>query len=275
MRAARVVFCLLLLLPLSAGAWNAAGHAAVAAIATPLLTPQAAAQVRQLLADDLDRLGRPSHRTQLVEIASWADEIRDEAVKTDPAAFRGWHVRRNPVCSEALGACPDGHCVDQLLISQTAILADRTQSPRARNEALKWVVHLLGDLHMPLHAGVNSNGGNARVELAGYARPGRLSLHEAWDGPLLDAALAGWERVPGAAAPVPLTPDAPTQWMRETRALALEAVYRPLPGFACEARLAEPIRLDQAYREASVAVIRQQLERAGQRLAAVLNQSLR
>ncbi len=275
MRTLRQLAGLLILLPLPALAWNAAGHAAVAAIATPLLTPQASAQVRALLAGDLDRHGQPSGRTQLTEIASWPDEIRDEAVKTDPAAFRGWHVRANPVCADTLGACPDGHCVDQLIIRQAAILADRTQPLRARNEALKWVVHLVGDLHMPLHSGVNANGGGVRVELAGYRRPERLSLHEAWDGPLLEHALAGWERQPRPAARLPLTPDAPTHWMLETRALALSAVYQPLPGFSCDARLASPIRLDEAYREASVAVIRQQIERAGLRLAALLNERLR
>lgn len=275
MRTRLILPVLLAWLPVSAWAWNAAGHAAVAAIAEPLLTPQASAQLQQLLVGDLDRYGKASGRTRLAEIASWSDEIRDEAVKTDPAAYRGWHVRRNPVCGEALGACQDGHCVDQLIIRQTSILADRTQPLRARNEALKWVVHLVGDLHMPLHSAVNANGGGARVRLAAYLKPGPLTLHEAWDGPLLEHALAGWERKPVKPGGQTLAADAPSDWMRETRAVALKAVYEPLPGFSCETRLAEPIVLDERYREASVAVIRQQIEMAGLRLAQLLNQTLR
>lgn len=276
MRLFRVFVLLLALLPALAQAWNAAGHAAVAAIAESQLTPQAAAEVTRLLANDLDRHGKPSKRTQLTEIASWPDEIRDEAAKTDPAAFRGWHVRSNSVCRDTLGPCKDGHCVDQLIIYYAGVLADRSQSERARNEALKWVVHLVGDLHMPLHSGVNLNGGGARVDMVGLFLPSsEATLHKIWDGPLLDHALAGWVRQPVEVPSASLAADAPTQWMRESRDVALREVYQPLAGFRCDVKLAEPIRIDEAYRARSVPVIRQQIERAGLRLAQLLNASLR
>lgn len=256
-------------------AWNARGHAAVAALAEANLEPAAQAQVQALLADDLDRHGRPSGRHTLAAVAAWADEIRAEAGRTDPDAYRGWHLRSNSVCSERLGRCPQGHCVDRLLARYTDVLRDRTQPQRARNEALKWVVHLVGDLHQPLHAGINANGGRARVVLAGQApRPG-ATLHNTWDGPLLDAALTGWRpraRLP--RNPGPLAPDAPLRWMLETRDVALRDVYQPLPGFACGVRLAEPLRLDAGYQRASVPVIRRQVTRAGLRLAQLLNEAL-
>ena len=255
-------------------AWNARGHAAVAALAESQLSADARAQVGALLADDLDRFGQPSGRRSLAAVASWPDEIRAEATRTDPDAFRGWHVRGNPVCGDRLGRCPQGHCVDQLILRYSAVLRDAAQPLRARNEALKWVVHLVGDVHQPLHSGVNPNGGRARVVLAGINLPPGTSLHNIWDGALLDAALAGWQT---SAQPVPvpaLVGDGPTAWMLEARDVALAHVYQPLPGFACGVRLAEPLLLDTGYQRASVPVIRQQIERAGQRLARLLNEAL-
>ncbi|MDQ7989163.1 MAG: S1/P1 nuclease [Candidatus Dactylopiibacterium sp.] len=275
MSALRWLVCILFVtLPGLAQAWNAAGHAAIAAIAAAGLTPTATAEVARLLEGDLDRHGKLSGRTRLTQIASWPDEIRAEAQKTDPAAYRGWHVRNNSVCSQKLGPCPDGHCVDQLIVHYTAVLADRSQPARARNEALKWVVHLVGDLHMPLHSATNRNGGGARVRLIGHALRPTATFHSVWDEELLNAALSGWVRAPVAAPRGVPAPDAPTQWMVETREIALRDVYGPLAGFDCATRLAEPIELDPAYQARSVGVVRGQVERAGLRLTQWLNAAL-
>lgn len=267
----------ILLVPVSAWAWGAKGHAAVASLAEANLRPEVLVEVQALLVDDLDRFGRPSARKTLAAVASWPDEIRSEAVKTDPDAYKGWHVRGNQICSDRLGRCPDGHCVDQLIIHYAKVLRDRTQSPRARNEALKWVVHLVGDLHQPLHSGINLNGGGVRVVLEGLPpKPGALlTLHSAWDNELAVAALKGWHST-AVLAPdqPPLQENAPGQWMIETRGVALRDAYSTLPGFQCAEKLSEPIMLDQAYQQHSIEVVRQQIERAGLRLAQLLNETL-
>ena len=255
-------------------AWGGRGHAAVGALAEANLSPAALAQVQVLLHDDLDRYEQASGRKTLASVASWADEIRDLATRTDSKAFRGWHVRANSVCGDALGACREGHCVDQLIISYARILKDTQQPLRARNEALKWIVHLVGDLHMPLHSGINSNGGGAKVILEGVEIKGDATLHGVWDSELANAALKGWKSSAVLGVVSPLADDAPTQWMLETRELALHEVYEPLSGFVCKAKLAEPVVLDSAYQLRSVPVVRQQIERAGLRLAQLLNQLL-
>lgn len=264
----------LALLASPALAWNARGHRAVAALAEANLTPAAQAQVRELLAIDLDRANRPSGRRTLAAVASWPDEIRAEGIRNGRDGYRGWHVRANPVCSAALGPCKEGHCVDNLIVRYTAVLRDRAQPAYTRNEALKWVVHLVGDLHQPLHSGVNPNSGRARVILQGPGGGKPTTFHDAWDGALLNATLHGWQSQARLASTTPLAPDAPTQWMRETREVALRAAYQPLPGFVCNIRLPEPFALDAAYQQHSVAVVRQQIERAGLRLAQLLNETL-
>lgn len=271
----RPLLLLLILVPASCLAWNGRGHTAIARLAQANLSPAASARVAELLTDDLDQFNRTSGRQTLADVASWADQIRDVAAQTDPRAYQGWHIRANQVCSQKPGICRDGNCVDQLIIRFAGVLRDRKHPARVRNEALKWVVHLVGDLHMPLHSGINRNGGSAKVMLAGYTLKPDENFHTVWDKQLLDAALKGWQPQAGLEAGETLPADAPTGWMIETRELALREVYAPLPGFSCSTgRLPEPFELDAAYQQRAHAVIRLQVERAGLRLAQLLNETL-
>ena len=211
----------------------------------------------------------PSQRTTLAEIASWPDEIRKIAPED---AYKGWHSRANPVCSDKLAACPDGHCVDQLIIHYTAILKDRKQTHRAHNEALKWIVHLVGDLHMPMHSGVH--GKAVEVRLEGKKTKEGTTLHKVWDNALAVSALDQEKIQATLGNTPPLATDAPTQWMLETRQIARLHTFDPLPGFTCDSRLRGPVVLDHAYQQQSAPVIREQLRKAGLRLAQLLNETL-
>lgn len=270
MRVSLYLLALMMLLPTAAQAWGRKGHAAVAALAESHLTPAARDQVQRLLTDDLDRDGKPSGRKTLAAIASWPDEIRDIAADD---AYKGWHVRSNPVCSDALGRCRDGHCVDQLIIHYSAVLKDRDQPQRVRNEALKWVVHLVGDLHQPLHSGINRDGGGIAAGIAGQDMKPGSTLHTLWDNEISVLALK--------LGPLQFTPagqqladDAATRWMIEAREVALHVVYEPLPGFSCEARLKAPLMLDETYLKQAATTAHAQMSRAGSRLAQLLNEAL-
>ena len=253
-------------------AWSAKGHAAIAELAWKNLTPTAQAQVEKLLQDDLDRHGQPSGRTTLAQIAAWPDEIRSVAPKN---AYRGWHGRNNSVCDKDLGPCREGHCVDANIIHFAAILGDRKQPHRARNEALKWVVHLVGDLHQPLHSGVAMDYGYITVMLEGLKAKRSITLHGAWDKQLALPVLAQGPLSGRLATQKPLPANAPTAWMTETRDIARKHVYDPIPGFSCGEKLKAPVMLDRAYQEQAVPVIRERMETAGLRLARLLNQLLR
>src|SRR3972149_4106524 len=109
-----------------------------------------------------DRLAdrTPSRRSTLGEIANWADEIRSEAWSKK---YSRWHYDDIPLCASAPQSkiCPRGNCASARLAQQLEILKDRGRRWRERNEALKWVVHLAGDIHQPLHAADNGDrGGN-------------------------------------------------------------------------------------------------------------------
>src|SRR5688500_7907700 len=129
----------LLLLAPSAWAWSALGHRLVGALAERHLTPSAEAQVRVLLAREPD--------PTLAGVAYWADALRDN----DPARFKQtsrWHYVNYPKgqCEYvAARDCPDGNCVIGAIERQRVILADDKQSREARRDALKFLVHLIGD----------------------------------------------------------------------------------------------------------------------------------
>ena len=264
-------------------AWGPQGHRTVGAIADRLLTPASRAEVAQLLAADLDKFGHPSGRTTLEAVAVWADEIRGT-----PADRPRWHYNGVPLCGSATrdSYCPRGECNSAQLDRLTALLADRHAELRERNEALKWIVHLVGDIHQPLHAADNADQGGNRVEvaLAGVHTRGRESLHRAWDNDLVQLALHERNRQRPPSQLDALVAEAanlgrevgqgtPDSWARESNNLARNVAYR-YPGFACNRVPPGIVVLDSAYLDDAELVIRERLLLAGARLATLLNSAL-
>jgi S1/P1 Nuclease len=266
-----------------AAAWGPQGHRTVGAIADRLLTPAARAQVAELLAADLDKFGNPSGRTTLESVAVWADEIRGT-----PADQPRWHYDDVPLCGSAPrdSYCPGGECNSAQLERLTAVLADARADPRARNQALKWIVHLVGDIHQPLHAADNGDLGGNRVHVAldGVHTRGRLTLHGAWDSELVTLALGtrGRQQPPRdidalARAAQELTAEAgqgtPRDWASQSNHLARNVAYQ-YPGFACGSIPVGRVVLDLDYQREAARIVRERLLLAGGRLANLLNETL-
>jgi S1/P1 Nuclease len=274
---------LLLAVAQVAFAWGPQGHRTIGAIADRLLTAEAHAAVLEILADDRDKFGNPSGRTTLESVSEWSDEIRGT-----PAERSTWHYDDVPVCGSEAKAryCPGAQCNTGQLARLIGVLRDAHTPPRERDEALKWVVHLLGDIHQPLHAADNGDhGGNlVPVALEGVRTRGRENLHRAWDNDLVRLALqarnhqqpprdidalaaeaANLEREVGQG-----TPDS---WARESNNLARNVAYH-YPGFACNSVPSGIVVLDAAYLDAAELVVRERLLLAGARLANVLNAAL-
>ncbi len=285
----------------AAQAWGPVGHRAVGAVADRLLRPAARAAVLDLLADDRDAAGRYSGRHTLEDVANWADEIRG-----GPGDEPRWHYDDRPVCAPAAAPdtwCVRGDCASAQLPVLLAVLAD-PQRPRAeRNRALKWVVHLVGDLHQPLHAADLAEGGNQiRVRAAtgsrGHGGDRRRrdgeSLHAFWDSHLVNLALHPDDgsiaapalekllrRARGAdAADVAAGPEA---WAEESNRIAREVALE-LPGVDCA--LARPpghehgprtlvtVSPPRDYVARSRRIVQERLALAGARLAYLLNERL-
>lgn len=263
-------------------AWSALGHRMVGAIAERHLTPQAEARVRELLAGEPD----PS----LAGVAYWADALRNQ----DPPRFKltsKWHYinAQGGGCDfDEARDCPDGNCVVAQIEKQRAILADRTQPRDARRDALKFLVHLVGDVHQPMHAGDRTDAGGNQYQISlatalepeAYARDKYLdgvmgtNLHSVWDYYILGA--AGFGAGGDAVAPyanrldaLPWPPSneaplfAPMAWAKESCRL-IEARHIYPDGH----------KLDDAYLDAMRPLAEQRIRQAAWRLAAMLNETL-
>ncbi len=139
-----LIVCLCLL-PQPAAAWSKPGHRMVGDIAQRHLTPAAAAQVAELLKDEPE--------PTLAGVASWADDLR----KSRPEEYKRterWHYVNFPANTCAYRPqrdCPGGNCVAAQIEHWRAVLADRTKPTAERRDALKFLVHFVGDAHQPMH----------------------------------------------------------------------------------------------------------------------------
>lgn len=256
----------------------------VGIIAARHLTPEAAMQVAVLLRDDRLADKEPSGRKTLGEIAYWADEIKDY-----PWGKRlgRWHYDDIPLCGDAdyERYCPGGACASAQLARHLEMLANWRVPIFRRNEALKWAVHLMGDIHQPLHAATHADRGGNTVQVSFFGERdnppyGSLNLHAIWDvhmvrrliaerggedaivsSPIGDADKAEWER------------GSVSDWIQESSRIALALVYRTLPvEFSCSPKAhRDVVAIDQAYYSQAAPVIELQIRKAGIRLARVLN----
>ena len=167
-------------------AWGPRGHQIVANVAAMHLTPAAKMQVRDLLGND-----------NLAAIADWADEIKLERPETadwhfvdiprDASGFSESRDCFHPDSRHAFTQVDHHNCVVDRIEMFEQILGDKNAARENRIEALKFLVHLVGDIHQPLHAIAEARGGNdVHVIAFGHRDCGReCNLHSIWDVGLL------------------------------------------------------------------------------------------
>ncbi|MBS0985993.1 S1/P1 nuclease [Acetobacter thailandicus] len=277
----------------SAFAWGPYGHAIVADIAQEHLTPQAEKTVTALLALE-------DHQT-LDQVASWPDTIGHipENKGGAPKTLK-WHYVDIDVSHSVYDQardCPDHACVVEKLPEEVRILADTHASPQERLVALKWIVHLAGDIHQPLHAAERNKdmGGNTiHLTYFGNNANGHMNLHSLWDegvidhqanlhvGPFysIDPVRAKQEADRLGAQ---ITPDetkywvqdldsgdihdASVSWANESHSLARTVAYAALPA-------SKGADVGKTYTELTWPIMELRLQQAGVRLAAILNKAL-
>jgi hypothetical protein len=246
-----VVWLLALCLPMHALAWGAQGHRVIASLAQTQLSAKASTEVARLLALE------PG--ATLESISTWADEHRN------PASAR-WHYVNFPRGSCIFVAhrdCPDGKCVVAAIEQQLAIVSGHGPDNKRLN-ALKYLVHLVGDVHQPLHAGYRDDKGGNTFQLRAFMHGS--NLHAVWDSGLIrqlneDVAETA-VRLRKQALPNAVLSSSPTQAAEESCRLVAT------PGFY-------PDRLvDLRYIQRFTPLMEQRLATAGARLAAMLNGAL-
>jgi hypothetical protein len=246
---------------LPALSWGPEGHRVVAVIAQMNLTREARAQVDRLLGP-YDTLAAES---------SWADNTRVDFPDTGP-----WHYIDIPVAANKIDMareCPQDDCVIGQIEKYKTMLANSHASEADRRLALKFLVHFVGDLHQPLHCVDNSDKGGNMVQVVFFGQ--LTNLHAVWDSGILRQ-IRPYGNQLAQELNARITPQEKklwkqgtlTDWALEGHRLARDVAYKRLPA-------GSPPELGQAYVGAATPVVEIQLEKAGIRLAEILNQSLR
>lgn len=274
-----------LLLPGPCLAWGREGHVVIAAIARSRLTPETRAKVDAILARDADTLTAPDMPAR----ATWADawrgaghretaewhfvDIELDHPDLDAACFG------HPVSAAPASAGPAQACISDRVAAFAKELGAPDTTPAERGLALKYVLHFVGDLHQPLHAADNHDrGGNCvRVSLGGQRT---VNLHSYWDTVVVgelgddpDALAARLQAAITRADARTWSRGDFTSWTRETNAVAVKSAYTLGSPPRCE-RDAPPLDLPPGYDGAARAAVTLQLQRAGVRLASVLEREL-
>ena len=256
------------LLPASAWAWGAQGHQVVVAMAQARLSPAARAEASRLLALE------PG--ATLLSVSTWADEQRSP----ETAAWHYVNFPRGQCAYTPARDCPDGQCVVAAIDQQSQVLQSHA-SDAERLVALKYVVHLVADVHQPLHAGHGDDRGGNTYQLQAFLQG--TNLHAVWDTwlirslgedvPALAARLgqgraASVSSAPSASSGPPGPPAHTTAGFSAARAAEESCQIVATPGFY-------PGRLvDADYLERFKPVLEARLALAGTRLAEVLNRLL-
>jgi len=255
------------------------GHETVAAIAYRNVTPQVRAAIRRMLAESGPLLDTPQCPTGTIEQASvWAD-----CVKKLGDRFRyayAWHFQDVNICRpfDLKTPCKDGNCVSAQIERDVRILKDRHASKQDRIQALVFLIHFVGDLHQPLHAGeMDDQGGNKVKASYGIYSTDRLNLHSIWDGLLAERAIStgpSLVRTYSVAERKPIQAGTVEDWSRESWKVAHDTVYQTAlghdPCIGPEGRA----RLDEATIASLIPAARLQVKRGGLRLAKLLNEAL-
>jgi nuclease S1 len=300
-------------LPSPARAWGCEGHQVIALLAKKHLSPHALAMVNQILNDSpidvsLNRYCKEGGVDALADSSTWADDFRTQHPETGP-----WHYIDIPLGTRQRDIekfCePREGCVTRAIADQLAILRSSEGDPRKRADALRFLIHFVGDLHQPLHAATNNDQGGNCVPVAYFDAPPQLrnpqtetyapNLHGVWDVNILDRATTGktvdqvasnldqsfkmkiarWQQ---GSADI----DA---WAWESYQLAAKKVYGKLP-VRIPVEAPQPVRscadnnhvstrmlklnerIEDPYQNMAAPIVRQQVAKAGARLALLLNQ---
>ena len=266
------------LIPAPAQAYWEYGHETVAAIAYRNVMPQVRGAIDRMLARQ-SLMQTPTCPARTIEEASvWADCIKQLGPRFSYAF--NWHYQNVNICKpfDLKAACPDGNCVSAQIERDVKLLKDAGVPLNERIQALAFLIHFVGDLHMPLHAGDRGDLGGNRVRAAyGIYAPERFNLHSLWDGWLAERAIStppSLIRVYSSEERGPIEAGTVEDWSRQSWEVARDVTYATaLGGDPCGPVPARAMLSNETI-ASLVPAVRLNIERGGLRLARLLNESL-
>jgi hypothetical protein len=251
-------FSIHLLTPMPAYSWFDKGHRIVGIIAEAHLTAEARKEIGKILFGGMT----------LAEASIWPDHEGRSIRDFDPLHYV--NIPDNAVGYDQARDCPERNCMVEALKWFSAVIADRQAPIMMRRLALRFVAHLVGDIHQPLHAGRSKDRGGVEIRVS-YS--GQIThLHYFWDKVLVDLETGNDEEI-AKRLTANLTDEErlkwqagdPQQWINESLLLARSHAYNTGPS----------AELSADYVEKARPIVRTRLAQAGIRLAGLLNTALK
>lgn len=245
-----IALLILLAVPEAVFCWGPTGHRVVGSIAEEYLTRRARA-----------RLARILDGQSLAISATWMDEVRSDS-SYDHMSDWHWVTIPDGMTYEQTEKNPAGDILSTLERVITALKADNL-SPQEQREHVLILIHLVGDLHMPLHVGNGKDRGGNDTRVSWFGAPS--NLHRVWDGDMIDhtrlsyTELAASLKRPTAAQATLWQQSGVLAWTMENMSYR-ESIYRIGKG-----------ALGYDYSYYNMPAVRTRLLQAGIRLAGILN----
>lgn len=240
------------------GAWGPDGHRIIADIAEQYLSPQAKAAIKDLLGDQ-----------SLADASNWADQIRERPEYEWTSPLHYINVPRNATKVNLERDCGHDKCVVAAIDKYAGVLRDPKSTRVQRIEALKFLVHFVGDVHQPLHVSYEDDKGGNFVKVT-WMGDATWNFHAVWDSALIQRKMNGDRQamikeieqgITGANLRKWRESLNPTAWANESLGIT-RSLYRKLPANR---------ELDSAYFNGNIGTVENQLAAAGVRVAALLN----
>jgi hypothetical protein len=250
----------------NAHAWGDMGHKTVCEIAMAKVKPSTRAAIVKLIKADgqfesfADACTWPDHPRKRAE-EHFVNLARDASALTDD-------------CGVA------SKCVVTAIAKDFTVLSSSTATADQKAASLKFLGHWVGDVHQPLHVSFEDDRGGNNIKASGQCGN---NLHSAWDTCLVVAAVG--TNVDDAAAQLltsitqeqiqAWTQSDPKQWANESFKIteSVQTKYCVKHGDSCDPPSGS-VKIDQAYIDANVPIVKEQLQKAGIRLARLLDKAL-
>jgi hypothetical protein len=235
-------------------AWGGKGHDIIAQIAEQNLSKKAKKEVSKLLKGK-----------KMVYYAVWMDNLRNDSIYDFTST---WHYA-NVDSGQTYESMPKVETGDVVTATDLAmrIITSKTENDSVKGLYLKLLIHLVGDLHCPMHAGRLSDRGGNRYPIIWFNRD--INLHSLWDTQIIESArnwsYSEWavnlmaDKTPVMV--VQMQKGTPRDWFLETVSTA-DFVYNHTPQ---KTKLSYKYLYDYSY------ILEQQLTLGGYRLAYLLN----
>jgi len=253
-----LLFALINLLPFHLLAWGVDGHRAIGRIAEQHLSRKAKKEIRKLLGSE-----------SLAMVSTWPDEIRPQFQYSYTAP---WHYVNAPVgltyaqftASIAGMATPNAY---NALLQQIQNLKDPAKSKEEKIFALKFIVHLVGDVHQPLHAGHAEDQGGNKIKVT--LRNKESNLHSVWDSGIIEGTRLTYSEM--AEEYDYADKSQVNKWQKDAISLWLFESYKLSEPIYAEAE--KTPAFSNSYILNHRDTIKERVQQAGVRLAGILNKA--